>query len=221
MFGRLARAAALLTAALAINGCSNMKPQDFAGKEPRLVLEEYFLGETKAWGIFEDRFGNLRREFTVDITGEWDDETLTLTEDFIYADGETDQRIWRIRRTGEHGYAGQADDIIGSAAGAAYGNALNWSYEMMLPIGESSWKVTFDDWMFLQPGGVLLNRARVSKWGILLGEVTLSFVKPQSAAATNAAESRSRAVLHRTAARHPNGRHGLSEDRFEDRTSVH
>ncbi len=35
----------------------------------------------------------------------------------------------------------------------------------------------FDDWMFLQPGGVVINRARVSKWGIDIGEVTLFFSK--------------------------------------------
>jgi hypothetical protein len=198
-----------------------MKPQDFTGKEPRLVLEDYFLGETKAWGIFEDRFGNLRREFTVDIQGDWDGETLTLVEDFVYADGEEDQRIWYIRRLGDHSYEGRADDIIGTAAGTVYGNALNWSYEMMLPIGDSSWKVTFDDWMFLQPGGVMLNRAKVSKWGILLGEVTLSFVKPQSAAAASAAAGLAAADPRRTAPLHPSNPRGREADRSGDRTSVH
>ena len=35
--------------------------------------------------------------------------------------------------------------------------------------------VHFDDWMYLQPDGVLLNRAYVSKWGIDIGSVTLAF----------------------------------------------
>jgi hypothetical protein len=35
--------------------------------------------------------------------------------------------------------------------------------------------VKFDDWMFLQPDGILMNRARVTKWGIAIGEVTLMF----------------------------------------------
>jgi hypothetical protein len=29
--------------------------------------------------------------------------------------------------------------------------------------------------MFLQPDGILMNRAEVSKWGIMIGEVTLVF----------------------------------------------
>lgn len=205
---------------LVINGCSSMKPQDFAGKEPRLVLEDYFAGKTQAWGIFEDRFGNLRREFTVDITGDWDGKTLTLTEDFIYSDGETEQRIWRIRKIDDHNYEGRAGDIIGTADGSVYGNALNWSYDMMLPVGDSSWKVTFDDWMFLQPGGVLLNRAKVLKWGILLGEVTLSFSKPTDAAANGAVSRQSEAASHIAARRHPNDRYAPSEG-HPDQRSVH
>ena len=38
-----------------------MKPQDFKESEPKLTLFDYFKGKTSAWGIFEDRFGNVRR----------------------------------------------------------------------------------------------------------------------------------------------------------------
>ena len=154
-----------------------MEPKSFAGTEPRLVIEEYFAGRTKAWGIFQDRFGQLRRQFVVDIEGIWDGETLTLVEDFVYDDGETEQRIWRIKKLGEHAYEGKADDVIGIAKGLAYGNALNWTYRYGLKVGDSTWNVTFDDWLFLQSDGVLINRAAVTKFGFKLGEVTLMFRK--------------------------------------------
>ncbi len=163
-------------ATVVLTGCSGtMKPEDFANREPRFVLEEYFEGKTKAWGMFHDRFGKLRREFVVDITGTWDGETLTLDEEFDYADGEKDRRVWTIRKIDDNTYVGTAGDIIGEAQGSLYGNALNWTYDMNLKVGDGTWKVKFDDWMFLQPGGVLLNRASVSKWGFELGVVTLSF----------------------------------------------
>ena len=44
-----------------------MNIEDFKNTKPELVLEEYFAGKVSAYGIFEDRFGNLRRQFTVDI----------------------------------------------------------------------------------------------------------------------------------------------------------
>lgn len=164
-----------------LSGCSgSMKTEDFAGKEPRFVLEDYFEGKTRAWGMFHDRFGNLRREFVVDITGTWDGTTLILDEEFEYADGELDRRVWTIEKINENTYSGTAGDIIGTASGKTLGNALNWTYDMDLKVGEGSWRVKFDDWMFLQPGGVLLNRASISKWGFELGVVTISFSRVEN-----------------------------------------
>lgn len=154
-----------------------MKPEDFAGREPRLVPEDYFAGQTRAYGVFVDRFGDLRRQFVVDIEGTWDGETLILDEAFRYDDGETERRVWRIRKTGPHSYEGQADDVIGPAEGKAYGNALNWRYTLALKVGGSTWNVDFDDWMYLQEDQVVINRAEITKFGIKLGEVTIVFRK--------------------------------------------
>ncbi len=162
-------------------GCSSMKPEDFANQEPRLDLFEYFEGKTLAWGIFEDRFGTVRRQFEVDITGTVDGKILTLDELFEYADGEKDQRIWVINKTGVNTFEGKAGDVLGTAQGVSSGNALNWSYDMALKVGDSTFKVHFDDWMFLQKGNVMINRAKVSKWGIEIGEVSLFFTKPANA----------------------------------------
>ena len=167
-----------LSLTLLLTGCGSMKPEDFAGREPRLLLEAYFAGKTRAHGLFVDRFGNLRRQFVVDIDGSWDGETLTLEEDFLYDDGETQERIWLIRKTGPHSYEGRAEDVIGAAAGKSYGNALNWRYRLALKVSESTWNVDFDDWMFLQDDDVIINRAEISKFGFKLGEVTIVFTKP-------------------------------------------
>ena len=177
---------------LSLAGCMSMKPENFAGREPALVLEEYFVGESKAWGIFEDRFGNLRRQFTVDIKGSMVGEELVLEEDFLFDDGEVDRRVWRIKRIDENTYEGRADDVRGAASGKVFGNALNWSYLVDLKVGNRTTVVRFDDWLFLQDKDVLVNRAIVTKFGIRIGEVTLFF-------------QRQPAVSHRGAQRTPLG----------------
>ena len=155
-----------------------MKPEDFEGREPRFVLESYFDGQTKAWGVFVDRFGTLRRQFVVDIDGTWDGQQLVLDESFVYDDGETDRRVWRIRKIDEHSYEGEADDVLGVAKGKSYGNALNWHYRLALKVGEDeTWNVRFNDWMFLQDDDVMINRAEVTRFGFLIGEVTIMFRK--------------------------------------------
>ena len=74
---------------IVLNGCAKMKPIDFKNTIPLFVLEEYFEGKTNAWGIFEDRFGNIRRQFSVDITGTWDGKKLVLDEHVLMVKGPT------------------------------------------------------------------------------------------------------------------------------------
>jgi hypothetical protein len=167
----------LLVTLLALSGCGAMNIDDFADNQPALRLEQYFLGHTRAWGIFEDRFGNLRRSFQVDIKGYLDNGELVLEEDFLYNDGERDRRVWRIISGEDGSYRGSADDVVGEATGRVAGNALHWQYQMNLAVADSHYRVKFNDWMFLLPGDVLVNKADISKWGIRLGTVSLFFSK--------------------------------------------
>ena len=166
----------LLTLTL-LSCASDMNLKNFENETPKFVLEDYFDGKTKAWGMFHDRFGNLKRSFKVDITGTIDNDTLTLDEKFIYNDGEKESRIWSIKILGNNKYLGTAADVIGEATGISSGNALNWKYKLNLKVKESTVAVDFDDWMFLQDDNILMNRAEVKKWGIVLGIVSITFKK--------------------------------------------
>ena len=198
-----------------------MKPDDFAASQQRFVLEEYFVGKTRAWGLYEDRFGTVKRQFVVDINGTWDGTQLTLDEAFTFDDGERSTRQWRIRKMPDGNYEGRADDVIGVAIGKVGGNALHWRYVLDLKISESTTlAVSFDDWMFLQPDGVMINRARMSKFGIELGQVTISFMKPGQATVSTYANDRQFAAghsakvvqlpenVHRAERLHPSIQHG-------------
>ena len=116
-----------------LSSCTNeMSINKFTNTEPKFILEKYFNGKTEAWGMFHDRFGNLKRSFKVDITGTLTDDELILDERFLYDDGEKEQRVWTIKLLGGNKYSGTADDVIGEAVGIAQGNALNWKYKLDL-----------------------------------------------------------------------------------------
>ena len=55
---------------VALVGCSGMQVEDYAGTMPVFRPEEYFQGQTRAWGFFQDRFGTIKRQFVVDIDGQ-------------------------------------------------------------------------------------------------------------------------------------------------------
>ena len=154
-----------------------MDIEKFKESKPKFSLENYFEGKTEAWGMFHDRFGNLKRTFKVDITGTLKSDTLTLDEKFLYDDGEQDSRVWTIKILGNNQYSGTASDVVGEAKGIASGNALNWQYRLNLKVGDSTILVDFDDWMFLQDRNILMNRAEVKKWGLNIGVVSITFLK--------------------------------------------
>jgi len=176
----LTRRAALagMVGGLAIaSGCAGVDPANYAAEKPVLDLKTYFNGDIDAWGVFQDRSGKVVRRFTVLMKCSWVGDTGTLDEDFSYSDGTKEKRIWTIRKLPAGRYIGTAGDVVGEAHGHSAGNALNWRYTLALKVDGSTWNVEFDDWMYLVDDRVMLNRATMSKFGVRLGEVLLSFTK--------------------------------------------
>ena len=170
-----------IVALFTLSACGmTMTEEDFKNQQPALVLEEYFDGRTYATGLFEDRFGNVRTQFSVVIDGKFENGMLILDEDFTYTDGTTEFRRWEITKTGPQTYTGTTENAIGEAVGRTSGNSFHWEYKFNLDVGEDRWKVRFDDWMFLQPNGVLLNKATVYRWGIKIGTVFISFSREEA-----------------------------------------
>ncbi len=171
-------ALALAAAGVALAACSSKPSLDQQLGGPDLVLEEYFDGDLVAFGQFQDRFGAVRRRFEVTIDGDWDGETLTLVEDFVYEDDTTERRVWTLTKTGPDTWSGTAPGVIGAATGEVRGDVFNWRYTIDLPIGEGeTLRAHFDDWMWRLDGDRVLNRAYMSRFGVRLGEVVIFFEK--------------------------------------------
>ena len=169
--------AATALAAVVLGGCAGPTPADYAAETPVLDLKTYFNGDLVAHGLFTDRSGKVVRRFVVQMTGTWNGNQGVLDERFTYSDGKTERRVWRLTDEGGGRWSGRADDVVGVAQGVAAGNTLNWRYTLSLPVDGKVYDVQFDDWMYLMDERVMLNKAVMSKFGVRLGEVTLSFYK--------------------------------------------
>jgi len=165
-----------LTLLLMLTGCSS-EINEYKHQQPQLDIFHYFRGKTEAWGMVQDRSGKQLRRFHVDIQGDVVGDTLTLNENFVYDDGEKQQRVWHIRRIGNDRYEGTAGDIEGVARGQAAGNAFNWRYSMNVKADGSTWLLHFDDWMYLQDDTHLFNKTAMKKFGITVATVTLFFTR--------------------------------------------
>ena len=165
---------------LGLCGCSGVDVDQYATQKPVLELDQYFNGKIDAHGMFQKRSGEVVKRFTVELDCHWVGDIGTLDEHFHYSDGSEQHRVWTLRKLGPGSYEGRAADVVGTAIGKAAGNALNWQYTLLLPVDASRYQVHFDDWMILIDAQTLLNRATMSKFGIELGSVTLSFHKAAS-----------------------------------------
>ena len=174
---RLTLLLAATAAATLVAGCAAPTAADYAAEKPLLDLKTYFNGELTAHGIFTDRQGKVARRFVVQMTGTWQGNQGVLDERLTYSDGTLERRVWRLTDEGGGRWTGRADDVVGVAEGRSAGNALNWRYTLNLPVDGKTYEVQFDDWMYLMDERVMLNKAVMSKFGIRLGEVTLSFYK--------------------------------------------
>tara|TARA_A100001011_G_scaffold382587_1_gene452602 strand:- start:1911 stop:2408 length:498 start_codon:yes stop_codon:yes gene_type:complete len=160
-----------------LSGCAVQNLESYSTEKPNFDLKNYFQGNTTGWGIVQDRSGQVIKRFVVKIVGKFEGKKGILDEQFNWSDGKKDQRIWKLEKTDSNKWIGFADDVIGSASGEIVGNTLRWKYTLKLDLDDGSVNVNFDDWMYLVDDKVLMNNAKFFKFGILLGEVTLTFLK--------------------------------------------
>ena len=74
----------------------------------------------------------------------------------------------------EDAYTAHTDDVVGKAVGQN-GAVFKLKYDFLLTLYGRKVKVRFDDVMVKQTANTILNRAKVSKFGLLLGELFITF----------------------------------------------
>ena len=165
----------MLTAIVFITGCaSSIDGRAYENQTPAIDLGSFFEGKVKAWGIVQNRSGNIIQRFTVDIIGTRDGNQLVLDETFEYQVGEgPTQRTWTLEQTENGVWRGKANDIDDQATGKVYGNAFNLVYQMEVPVNGRQVKVTLNDWFWLMDKSTLINRSYIRKFGLTFAEISI------------------------------------------------
>lgn len=146
-----------------------MNIDDFADQRPQIVLENFFSGSLRGWGITLSRMGSLQNRFTVEAEGHYEASanTLSLKEVYSFEDGHHDILTWTIINRGEGNYEGRETLIDGTADGRQSGNAFQWKYHREVPAADGSkTKFGFNDWFFLHDENHLTAHASLTKLGI-------------------------------------------------------
>ena len=164
----------------ALTACGSLRVEQFAGGTPEFDPLAYFTGKTHSWGVFENRSGQPSRRFQTNCVGRLENGVLLLDQDFVYDNGQHQQRHWQIRRLDVHRYTATANDVVGTGTGEAYGNAFRWEYTVALKPGNPLFNVRLKQWMYLQPGGrTMLNRGTVRALGVEVAQIAEEFQRNQ------------------------------------------
>ena len=146
-----------------------MNIDDFADQRPQFVLESFFSGSLRGWGITLSRMGSLQNRFTIEAEGHYEASanTLSVKEVYSFEDGHQDVLKWTIINRGDGNYEGRETLIDGTADGRQSGNAFQWKYHREVPAADGSkTKFGFNDWFVLHDENHMTAHGSLTKLGI-------------------------------------------------------
>lgn len=178
--GALAMLMLVLLAARLI-GFTAQRPRDYADLEPHLDVRKHLNGPIRCEGVIYGPMGRIASRFSADFNAEWQGDRGIMREHFRYDSGNTQDREWRLTLLPGGAIRAEADDLVGRGHGRLAGPALRLSYRIRLPREAGGHTLSVTDWMYLTPGGEIVNRSQFRKFGIKVAELVAT-MRPAGAA---------------------------------------
>ncbi|MCB1875099.1 MAG: DUF3833 family protein [Chromatiales bacterium] len=158
-----------------VAACGRVDPAVYEGQPPSLDLRDFLQGGLTGWGVFQDRSGEVTHRFRIDMQASWEGDHCTFIEDFHFSDGRHQRREWLLREESPGRFTALANDSAEPGEGQIYGNSLHWNYLLNTPTEHGVWPLRYDYWMYKIDERTLMNRARVSLYGVEVGQVSVLF----------------------------------------------
>lgn len=146
-------------------------PQDYAGVGPEFSLTRHLSGPILSEGLVFGPSGRVTNSFVAEMNGQWDGNTGTLTEHFVYSNGQVRDRKWFLTIGNDNTFTATADDIVGAAKGIVSGSTVQMTYDIILPKDAGGHRLKATDWLYLTENGVILNRSELRKFGFKVAEL--------------------------------------------------
>ena len=168
----------LTAGALVLTGCASKPIASFDQSRPTFDPMKFFAGRTHSWGVFETPSGQPRSVLKTATEGRIAADGMHFEQDLFFEKGKKSHRSWIVRRLDAHHYTATGTGIVGIAHGTAYGNVFHLHFTLDAFPGNPLAHLHMSQWMYLQPDGeTMINRATLSKAGIVVAQVTEQFRK--------------------------------------------
>lgn len=160
----------LLLGSLALAACTRVPPPPEGPRDP-ITLDKAFTGRSIGAGVFKIDLTGAERRFTARLHGRLDGDRLTVVEDFFYDDGEQNRLTWVFDRTVPGRWTGWREDTVGAADVVETGDEIRLSYLADFRSGDDVTRLGFEDVIYFDADGRVINDAIVTRLGIPIGRV--------------------------------------------------
>ncbi|MCE8511579.1 DUF3833 family protein [Ruegeria pomeroyi] len=155
---------------LALAACARVPTSPEGPRDP-ITLDQAFSGKATGAGVFRVDLTDNERRFTARLDGRLDGDRLTVVEDFFYDDGEQNRLTWVFDRAGPGKWTGRREDTVGVANVVETGNEIRLSYLADFRSEDQVTRLGFEDVIYFDPDGRVINDAIVTRFGIPIGRV--------------------------------------------------
>ena len=155
-------------------------PQRYGRTEPAMDIRKVLAGPIASEGVIFGPTGQMTSRFVARMEGNWQGNSGTLTEEFVYANCTTRHRVWTLTLGESGAITGTAPDIIGTAKGRQNGATVRMTYLIRLPEDAGGHVLDVVDWMYLMPNGTIINKSEMRKFGVKVAELVAS-IRPKGA----------------------------------------
>lgn len=147
-----------------------------ATARPTFGLAQAFGGTTYGQGTFSAPLLGVSRKVSTTLIGTRRGKFLTVFEKINFADGERQRKTWRFMRTGPSTWIGERDDVVGQAQVNEENGVVTLRYDANVQsaaLGTTT--LSFYDTIYRGPRGTIINETTVSKFGVPVGSLVLTF----------------------------------------------
>lgn len=145
--------------------------KDYMADGAQIDLRTHLNGPIACEGVIFGPFGRVTSRFVGEFEARWDGNVGVMTEIFRYDSGATQQREWHLAVGNDGRIQATAPDVIGTGIGMQLGSAVRLEYRLKLPDESGGYVLDANDWMYLVPGGAIVNRSQFRKFGIKVAEL--------------------------------------------------
>lgn len=159
-------------ALLAVVGCATVPPSPRVATQP-ITLDQAFAGQQTGAGLFRVQLTGAERRFTARLNSHLsrDGQRLTIVEDFVYDDGQTNRLTWVFDRDGPGRWTGRREDTVGMATAIEENGMIRLAYVADFDSGTAVTRLGFADVIYRRADGVIVNDAVVTRLGFPVGTV--------------------------------------------------